>query len=117
MAKKSKNQKISVEDREITIRQIDNEDYISLNDMAGKGEVASRIIYNWLQTISTLEFLGEWEAIYNPKFNSLRFQEIRKEAGTVRFTMSVKEWIEETQAIGLISNCYCVYGIYTLLDY
>ena len=104
MAKRQKNQKISVEDREITIRQINDQDYISLNDMAGKGEVASRIIYNWLQTISTLEFLGEWETIYNPGFNSLRFQEIRKEAGTVRFTMSVKEWIEETGAIGLDSR-------------
>ena len=104
MAKKKKNQIITVEDREISIKKINDEDYVSLNDMAGKGEVASRIIYNWLQTISTLEYLGEWETIYNPNFNSLRFQGIRSEAGTVRFTMSVKEWIEETGAIGLVSK-------------
>lgn len=68
-------------------------DYFSLNDMAGKGGKASRIIYTWLQTISTIEFLTEWERINNPDFNYLRFQEIRNEAGTVRFSMSVKEWI------------------------
>jgi hypothetical protein len=100
----AKKQTINVEGTDITLKQFHDEDYFSLNDMAGGGDTGSRIIYNWLQTISTLEFLGEWENVYNPDFNYLRFQEIRNEAGTVRFTMSVKEWINETGAIGLISK-------------
>ena len=109
-------QKIYVDGIEIAIQQIKDEDYFSLNDMAGKGQIASRIIYNWLQTISTLEFLAEWERIYNSNFNYLRFQEIRKQAGTVRFTMSVKEWINETQAIGLISKAGRYGGTYAHRD-
>lgn len=97
-------QKLKVDGTEITLRQFEQEDYFSLNDMAGKGGKASRIIYNWLQTISTIEFLAEWERIYNPNFNYPRYQVIRNEAGTVRFSMSVKEWISETGAIGLQSK-------------
>ena len=97
-------QHIDVEGTQISIRQINDEDYISLNDMAGKGDAASRIIYNWLQTIATLEYLAEWENIYNSDFNYLRYQEIRMQAGTVRFNLSVKQWIEQTNAIGIISK-------------
>lgn len=109
-------QTINVEGVQVTLKQFHNEDYFSLNDMAGGREKASRIIYNWLQTISTLEFLGEWEHIYNPEFNYLRFQEIRSEAGTVRFSMSVKEWIAETGAIGLISKAGRYGGTYAHRD-
>ena len=109
-------QTLNVDGTEIALRQIRDEDYFSLNDMAGKGEKASRIIYNWLQTISTLEFLAEWEQIYNPDFNYLRFQEIRAEAGVVRFSMSVKEWIEATGAIGLVSKAGRYGGTYAHRD-
>ena len=105
-------QTLKVDGTEIALRQIRDEDYFSLNDMAGKTEKASRIIYNWLQTISTLEFLAEWERIYNPDFNYLRYQEIRTEAGAVRFSMSVKEWIEATGAIGLVSKAGRYGGTY-----
>lgn len=109
-------QSIHVDGLEIALRQFRDEDYFSLNDMAGSGERASRIIYNWLQTISTLEYLAEWEHIYNPDFNYLRFQEIRAEAGAVRFTMSVKEWIQETGAIGLVSKAGRYGGTYAHRD-
>ena len=101
---------------EVSLKQFHQEGYFSLNDMAGGHGKASRIIYNWLQTISTLEFLGEWEQIYNPNFNYLRFQEIRSEAGTVRFSMSAKEWIAETGAIGLISKAGRYGGTYAHRD-
>ena len=109
-------QTLKVDGTEIALRQIRDEDYFSLNDMAGKTEKASRIIYNWLQTISTLEFLAEWERIYNPDFNYLRYQEIRTEAGAVRFSMSVKEWIEATGAIGLVSKAGRYGGTYAHRD-
>lgn len=112
----AKKQTINVEGTEVALKQFHDEDYFSLNDMAGGGDTASRIIYNWLQTISTLEFLGEWENVYNPDFNYLRFQEIRSEAGTVRFTMSVKEWIKDTGAIGLISKAGRYGGTYAHRD-
>ena len=112
----AKKQTINVEGTEVALKQFHEEDYFSLNDMAGGSDTASRIIYNWLQTISTLEFLGEWENVYNPGFNYLRFQEIRREAGTVRFTMSVKEWIHETGAIGLISKAGRYGGTYAHRD-
>ncbi|MEL7005159.1 MAG: KilA-N domain-containing protein [Bacteroidota bacterium] len=67
-------------------------------------------------TISTLEYLAEWERIYNPDFNYLRYQEIRSEAGAVRFTMSVKEWISETDAIGLVSKAGRYGGTYAHRD-
>jgi hypothetical protein len=112
----AKKQTINVEGTEVALKQFHDEDYFSLNDMAGGGDTGSRIIYNWLQTISTLEFLGEWENVYNPDFNYLRFQEIRSEAGTVRFTMSVKEWIKDTGAIGLISKAGRYGGTYAHRD-
>ncbi|MEM7659756.1 MAG: KilA-N domain-containing protein [Bacteroidota bacterium] len=71
---------------------------------------------NWLRNKNTLDFLGVWEGLYNPDFNSLRVQEIRNEAGTVRFTMSVKEWIPETGAIGLISKAGRYGGTYAHRD-
>ena len=109
-------QSLKVDGVKIALHQIREEDYFSLNDMAGGGRKASRIIYNWLQTIGTLEYLAEWEYIYNPDFNYLRSQVIRNEAGTIRFTMSVKEWIEETRAIGLISKAGRYGGTYAHRD-
>jgi hypothetical protein len=97
--------KIKVENKEITILRIDLESYISLTDMAKAKESESRsadIIKNWLRTRFTLEFIGTWEKIHNPDFKVVEFDHFKSQAGLPSFVLSVSEWIEKTQAIGLI---------------
>ena len=51
-----------------------------------------------------MEFLGTWESIYNPYFNSVEFDGFRKSAGLHTFTLSVTEWCDKTNAIGIYSK-------------
>lgn len=97
--------KIKVENTEISIVTIEERDYISLTDMATAKESESRaadIIKNWLRTRYTLEFLGTWELIHNPHFKVVEFDHFKTQAGLPSFVLSVSEWIEKTNAIGLI---------------
>ena len=102
MAKR--NQIMTVQGRDITISRIDDEDYISLTDMVGDGKRASLVIQNWLRNKNTLEFLGVWEKSYNPNFKGFKFEAFYNQAGLDRFAISVTEWIEETDAIGIITK-------------
>ena len=95
--------KINVEGSEISIIAIDNRDYISLTDMVRNIENGSALIEKWLRNKNTIEFLGIWEEMYNTNFNSPEFEGIKNEAGVNRFYMSVKRWIERTNAIGIVS--------------
>lgn len=97
--------KITVQDTEITVVRQNDEDYISLTDMASAktGENrAADIIKNWLRTRYTIEFVGTWEVIHNPDFKVVEFDHFRISAGLPTFVLSVSEWIEKTNAIGLI---------------
>jgi hypothetical protein len=97
--------KIKVENTEISIVTVAERDYISLTDMANAKESESRaadIIKNWLRTRYTLEFLGTWELIHNPDFKVVEFDHFKMQAGLPSFVLSVSEWIEKTNAIGLI---------------
>ena len=97
--------KINVKDNEITIIAVEDRDYISLTDMANAKESESRaadIIKNWLRGRYTLEFLGTWEQINNPKFKVVEFDHFKIQAGLPSFVLSVSEWIEKTNAIGII---------------
>ncbi|MDF9829701.1 KilA-N domain-containing protein [Parabacteroides sp. PF5-6] len=97
--------KIKVQEADITIVHINNGDYISLTDMANAKESGSRaadIIKNWLRNRYTLEFLGTWEVINNPNFKVVEFDHFKSQAGLPSFVMSVSEWIEKTDAIGII---------------
>lgn len=86
---------------EIGYYQYQDQDYISLTDMVRNLDNGSALIENWLRNKNTLEFLGIWEEINNPEFNSLEFEGIRNQAGLNRFAISVKQWVEKTNAIGL----------------
>lgn len=88
----------------VTVMQQSDTDFISLTDMVRQSESGSAVVDNWLRNKNTLEFLSVWEEIYNPGFNSLEFEEIKKDAGLNRFTMSVKQWITRTHATGLIAK-------------
>ncbi|WP_291099852.1 MULTISPECIES: KilA-N domain-containing protein [unclassified Flavobacterium] len=92
--------KIIVDGKEITIQTYDKEDYISLTDMA-KSQLQDVVIIKWLSLKNTIEYLGEWELLYNPDFNYTEFGIIKNEAGSNNFVLSVKQWMEKTNAIGL----------------
>ena len=81
-------------------------DYISLTDIARYKNVhePKDVVKNWLRVRDTIEFLGLWETIHNPDFKGVEFDSFRKEAGTNAFTLSPQRWIENTNAIGIISK-------------
>lgn len=91
----------------VNITNIDDNDYICISDFGKYKEGKSKaddIIRNWLRNRITLEFLGTWGSIYNPYFNSVEFDGFRKSAGLHTFTLSVTEWCEKTNAIGIYSK-------------
>ena len=97
--------RIHVQDTDITVLTVDNVDYISLTDMAnGRSDQtrAADIIKNWLRTRYAIEFLGTWEILHNPNFKVVEFDHFKSQAGLVGFVLSASEWIETTNAIGLI---------------
>ena len=95
--------KIKVNDTEITVVSINSEDYISLTDMA-HSQMQEHIVFRWMSLKSTIEYLGEWEMLYNPNFNCTEFGTIRNSAGSNNFVLSVKAWIERTNAIGIVAR-------------
>jgi hypothetical protein len=98
---KSKKASVNVKGNKIDILAIDGIDYISLSDMSKAFEGGTAIIEQWIRNKNTIEFLGIWEKINNPDFNTLEFEGIKNEAGTNRFYLSVGKWIKTTAAIGL----------------
>ena len=93
---KNKKQNILVQGTSIAIVKQKEEDFLSLTDMVKKFEGGSALIEQWLRNKNTVEFLGVWETIYNPNFNSPEFEGIKNEAGTNRFHLSAKKWINKT---------------------
>lgn len=97
--------KINVQDKSITILKVADMDFISLTDMANAKEGESRaadIIKNWLRTRYALEFLSVWEQMYNPNFKVVDSDHFKMQAGLPNFAISVSEWIEKTNAIGIV---------------
>ena len=81
-------------------------DYISLTDIARYKNMhePKDVVKNWLRVRDTIEFLGLWETIHNPNFKGVEFDSFRKDAWTNAFTLSPQRWIENTNAIGIISK-------------
>lgn len=98
--------KINVKGTEIGIIQREDEDYISLTDIAKSrnAEHPDDLIRNWLRNRNTLELLGIWEQLYNCDFNPVEFDGIKKQAGLNSFTLTPKQWIEKTGAVGIVSK-------------
>ena len=110
---------ITVLDVPVTIMNVDQRDYISLTDMAKARTDAGRaadVIKNWLRARSTLEFLGTWEVMYNPNFKVVEFDHFKSEAGLHTFTLSAKEWIEKTNAVGIYVQAGRYGGTYAHKD-
>ena len=99
-----KNRIINVQNVPISISKQELDDYICITDIAKAKTGESRsadVVKNWLRNRNTLEFLGTWEMIYNPDFKVVEFDHFKSEAGLHTFVLSVAEWINKTNAIGL----------------
>ena len=106
---------LTVNGTPVTVLHQNEQDYISLTDMlrAKDGEF---FISDWLRNRNTVEFLGIWESIYNPNFNYGEFATIRTQAGLNSYKISVKEWVEKTNAIGLQAKAGRYGGTYAHKD-
>lgn len=104
---KIRKEKISAMGYEIEVYTEDlKNDYISLTDIAKykNSDDPRFVIQNWMRDRNTLEFIGLWEVLNNPKFNRLKFDSVRNEAGLHRFTMTPHKWIQQTDAIGIVAK-------------
>ena len=97
---------IVVKDAVVKTVKKDGVDYISITDIAKlKNPIdPNGVVANWMRNRNTIEFLGIWETLYNPNFNPLEFEGVKKEAGLNAFTMSPSRWTQLTNAIGIISQ-------------
>jgi len=102
----AKNKKIEVQGFEIVVYEDNQNDYISITDLARHRDAqhTDSIIQNWMRNRNTIELLGFWETIYNPNFKPLEFEGFRKQAGLNSFVMTPKKWIETTNAVGIVSK-------------
>ena len=116
----SKTQKaiIEVQGRSIAVLNQNDQDYISLTDIARyrNSREPFAIINNWMRGRSTVEFLGLWEKLSNPGFKPLEFERFRNEAGSNYFVLSPQRWSEATQAIGITSKSGRYGGTYAHRD-
>lgn len=108
--------KITVQNTQITVVTINERDYISLTDMVRNIENGLALIEKWLRNKNTIEFLGIWEEMYNPNFNSPEFEGIKNVAGFNRFILSVKQWVEKTNSRGIIAKAGRYGGTYAHKD-
>ena len=107
--------KIIVKDTEISVLKVKDEDYISLTDML-KAKDGEFFFSNWLRNRNTVEFLGIWEQLNNSNFNCAEFDIIKSQAGLNNYRLSAKEWMEKTNAIGIISKAGRYGGTYAHKD-
>lgn len=114
MSKASKST-IQVKGETITVLSTPDGDYISLTDML-KAKDGEFFISDWLRNRNTVEFLGIWESVFNPDFNYGEFALIRSQAGLNSYKISVKEWVEKTNAIGLKATAGRYGGTYAHPD-
>lgn len=98
--------KMTVQGTEIVVLQQDDQDYISLTDIARHKdpEEPKDIVKNWMRAKSTIEFLGLWETINNPNFKGVEFDSFRREAGSNSFVLSPQKWVAQTNATGIRSK-------------
>ena len=104
--RKRRMEKIFVRETGISIQKNHNRDYISLTDIARykNPTETALVISHWLSTRFTVDFLGIWETINNPDFNTTEFSSIRNESGSNGFVLTTKQWVEKTNAIGIYSK-------------
>ena len=104
--KQGKKSVIEVQGAAITVLNQREQDYICLTDIARfkNPERSDDLVRNWLRNRNTVEFLGVWERLNNPGFNSVEFDGIRIQAGLNSFVLTPKQWVEKTGAVGIVSS-------------
>ena len=108
-------EELNVLDQRISCLKIEEEDYISITDML-KSKDGNFFVSDWLRNRNTVEFLGIWEEIHNPNFNYGEFATIKSQVGLNSYKISVKEWTEKTNAVGIISKVGRYGGTYAHKD-
>jgi len=111
----AKTKQIEVQDKVIAIVEHGEDDFICLTDML-KAKDGDFFITDWLRNRNTLEFLSVWEKLNNPNFNYGEFATIRNQSGLNSFKVSVKEWVEKTNAIGIFAKAGRYGGTYAHKD-
>lgn len=100
-----KNQKLIVNDQEISVLKQEQGEFISLTDIARqKDRAPGLVISNWMRNRFTIEFNGLWEQMHNPNFKLLDFEYVKNESGSNSFVLTPKYWVEKTNAIGILSK-------------
>ena len=109
---------ISIQGINVRYNTFNEDDYISLTDIAKakNPDNANQVVANWMRNRVTVEYLGLWEVLNNPDFNPIEFEGVRKEAGLNAFTLSPQQWIEKTNAIGIVSKSGRYGGTYAHRD-
>lgn len=109
---------ITVLNKNVTFYKLNDDDYICITDIARykNSERTDDLIRNWLRNRNTIEFLGIWEQLNNPNFKPVEFDGFRKQAGLNSFTLTPSQWIERTNAIGIISKAGRYGGTYAHKD-
>ena len=93
-------------------------EFISLTDIAKyrNSDDPRFVIQNWMRNRNAVEFLSVWEELHNPDFNRVQFEAVKEEAGLNRFVMTPAKWIEQTNAIGIVSKAGRYGGTYAHSD-
>ncbi len=102
----AKNKKINVQGLDIVLYEDNNNDFISLTDIARFKNPAEPkdVVKNWMRSRTNIEFLGLWEQLNNPGFKGVEFDSFLYEAGSNSFTLSPSKWVETTNAKGIVSR-------------
>lgn len=95
--------KIKVKGSEISLMEVNGQNYVCLNDLA-KNFGGNDQIRNWIRTRRSVEFLGTWEQIHNRNFNMVGFHHVMYDSGSEKFIMSPAQWVDRTKAIGITSK-------------
>jgi hypothetical protein len=112
----AKGRTLQVKESRITVITRDETDFISLTDMTAGFNEGSGLIGKWITNKNTLEYLGVWENINNANFNYPEFVVIERQSGVNRFIMSAGQWVDRTNAIGLMVKAGRYGGTYAHMD-
>lgn len=97
-------QTIVINESEISLTIVDNNEFVSLSDLALAFGGNDEAIRNWMRTRQALEMMSIWEEENNPNFNSVEFDRIKSESGKNTFSMNPRKWIQSVNAIGIVSK-------------
>ncbi len=109
---------INVQGTAIAVLSQKDGSFICLTDIARtkNADRSDDLVRNWLRNRNTVEFLGIWERLNNPDFNSVEFDGIKMQAGLNSFTLTPRQWIDKVSAIGIVSSAGRYGGTYAHQD-